>query len=175
MNGFPYLSVITFLPLAGAVALLFVPKEQHRILRWTALGTSLATFVVAVVMLVQYDAGQAGFQFVERATWVEPLHMQYLLGVDGISLFMVVLTTFLMPLGVLISWRIERQVKNYMMAFLALQTFLLGSFVALDLLLFFFFFEAMLFPMYLIIGGWGSERRLYAAVKFFLYTMGGSA
>src|SRR5207248_10425507 len=105
----------------------------------------------------------------------QSLNFHYFLGVDGISLFLVLLTAFLMPAGVLVSWTIDHDVKSYFLAFLVLETAMLGSFLALDLLLFFFFFEALLFPMYLIIGGWGSARRIYAAVKFFIYTMAGSA
>jgi NADH-quinone oxidoreductase subunit M len=112
---------------------------------------------------------------VERATRVRSPHLQYILGVDGVSLFMVLLTTFLMPIAILASWRIDRRVRLYMATMLLLETGMIGTFLALDLLLFFLFFEAILFPMYLIIGGWGSERRIYAAVKFFLYTMFGSA
>src|SRR5207302_405775 len=143
--------------------------------RWWALVVSIATFALSLGMLGAYHGGTGGFQLMQRATWVESLNFQYIMGVDGISLFMVLLTTFLMPAAVLVSWRVERNVKYYMAAFLVLETACIGCFLALDLLLFFFFFEALLFPMYLIIGGWGSERRVYAAVKFFLFTMAGSA
>jgi NADH-quinone oxidoreductase subunit M len=173
-GGFPWLTVVTFVPLAGASAAVFVPARSLRAHRLWALLVTVATFGVSLAMLGAYR-GDPGFQLVERATWVGPLNFQYILGVDGISLFMVLLTTFLMPAAVLVSWRIEQQVKYFMIAFLVLETAMIGSFVALDLLLFFLFFEALLFPMYLIIGGWGSERRVYAAVKFFLFTMAGSA
>ena len=136
---------------------------------------ALATFVVSLVVLGRFDQGDAGFQMVEHATWVKDVGLQYLVGIDGISIWMVLLTTFLFPVAVLASWKIDKDVRLYMGAMLALETAVLGSFVSLDLLLFFLFFEAILVPMYLLIGGWGGERRVYAAVKFFLYTMAGSA
>ncbi len=172
---FPWLTMVTFAPLAGAVLLAFVPARASRAAKLWALAITLATFALSLGMLAAYHGGQSGFQLVDRVAWVRSLNFQYILGVDGISLFMVLLTTFLMPAAVLVSWNVERQVKYYMIAFLVLETACLGCFLALDLLLFFLFFEALLFPMYLIIGGWGSERRVYAAVKFFLFTMSGSA
>src|SRR6266511_1878585 len=173
-SSFPWLTVVTFAPLAGAVIATLFPSRALGLHRLWALGVTLATFGLSLAMLTAYHAG-AGFQLVERAVWVRSLNFNYILGVDGISLFMVLLTTFLMPAAVLVSWRIDRQVKYFMVAFLVLETAMIGSFLALDLLLFFLFFEALLFPMYLIIGGWGSERRVYAAIKFFLFTMAGSA
>jgi NADH-quinone oxidoreductase subunit M len=175
MHHFPWLTVVTFLPLAGAVALAFVPKGNVRAIRLWSLAVTIVTFGFALAMATRFTAGTPGFQLIDHATWVRSLHFSYFLGVDGISLFLVVMTAFLMPAGVLVSWHIERDVKLYFLGFLVLETAMLGSFLALDLLLFFLFFEALLFPMYLIIGGWGSERRVYAAVKFFLYTMAGSA
>jgi NADH-quinone oxidoreductase subunit M len=175
MDHFPWLTVVTFLPLAGAVVVALLPKRSTNLIRLVTLAFTLLTFGVSVGLLFAYHAGQSGFQLIDRAVWVKSLNFQYILGVDGISLFMVLLTTFLMPAAVMVSWNIERQTKAYMAAFLILETACLGSFLSLDLLLFFLFFEALLFPMYLIIGGWGSERRVYAAVKFFLFTMGGSA
>ena len=136
---------------------------------------AVVTFVVSLAILGRFDRADAGFQMVEQATWVKSIGLQYLVGVDGVSLWMVLLTTFLFPLSVLASWQVEKNVRLYMASMLVLETAVLGSFVALDLLLFFVFFEALLVPMYLIIGGWGGERRIYAAVKFFLYTMAGSA
>ena len=174
-DHFPWLSVVTFAPLAGAVVLLLVPTSKVRAQRVWALLVTLATFGLSLGILGAYQGHEGGFQLVERAVWVRSLNFHYMLGVDGISLFMVLLTTFLMPAAVLVSWKIERQAKYYLVAFLVLETAMIGTFLALDLLLFFLFFEALLFPMYLIIGGWGSERRVYAAVKFFLFTMAGSA
>src|SRR2546430_7689707 len=175
MHHFPWLTVVTFAPLAGAVLLVLVPGRAITVLRAGALAVTLARFGFSVGLLPAFKGGTPGFQLVERHMWVRALNLQYIVGVDGISLFMVLLTTFLMPAAILVSWKIERQAKYYMVAFLVLETAMIGSFVALDLLLFFLFFEALLFSMYLIIGGWGSERRVYAAVKFFLFTMAGSA
>jgi NADH-quinone oxidoreductase subunit M len=172
VDTFPWLTVTTFLPLAGVLA---VPRLADGAARTIGLVASVATFVVSLGILGAFDTGSPGFQLVEEAVWVESLNFWYVLGVDGVSLFMVLLTTFLMPLAILASWGVGQRVRAYMAAMLFLETALLGTFLALDLLLFFLFFEGMLFPMYLIIGGWGGERRVYAAVKFFLYTMAGSA
>jgi NADH-quinone oxidoreductase subunit M len=184
----PWLTITIFAPLAGT-AIAGVAAVIRRILpggkagggsrdaawRWSALAVAAATFVVSLGILRDFEGSEAGFQLVERATWVGPLNFRYLLGVDGISVFMVLLTTFLMPLAILASWKIEERVPYHMASLLVLETAMLGTFVALDLLLFFVFFEGMLFPMYLIIGAWGGERRVYAALKFFMFTMAGSA
>ena len=175
MNGFPWLTAVTFAPLAGGVLMLAVPRTARNVLRWWALVVSLAVFVLSLGMLAQFHAGDAGYQLVEHASWIPSLGVNYVMGVDGISLFMVVLTTFLTPIAVLASWNVEREPRAYFFAFLFLETATIGAFLALDLLLFFFFFEGLLFPMYLIVGGWGGRRRAYAAVKFFIYTMAGSA
>jgi NADH-quinone oxidoreductase subunit M len=169
------LSIVTFLPLLGAVVLLLWRGATDNAARAAAMLTALATFIVSLAVLGRFERSVAGFQLVEQATWVKTIGVRYLVGVDGVSLWMVLLTTFLMPISVLASWTVERNVRLYMVAMLVLETAVVGSFVALDLLLFFVFFEALLVPMYLIIGGWGGERRIYAAVKFFLYTMAGSA
>ena len=170
------LTVVTFLPLVGlaviAVGGRWLKDDATRVI---ALVTSLATFVVSLAVLGRFEQNEPGFQMVEQATWVADVGLQYLVGIDGISLWMVLLTTFMFPVAILASWKIERSVRLYMGAMLALETAVVGSFLALDLLLFFIFFEALLVPMYLLIGGWGGERRVYAAVKFFLYTMAGSA
>src|SRR5712692_2933826 len=184
MHHFPWLTVVTFAPLAGAVPLAFFPPRAHNVHRWWGLGVTVATFGLSLGILGNFHTSFApsgypptgpGFHLVDHAVWVGSLNFNYTLGVDGISLFLVLLTTFLMPAGILVSWKVEHQVKNYILAFLALETAMIGSFLAIDLLLFFFFFEALLFPMYLLIGGWGSERRIHAAIKFFLYTMARSA
>jgi NADH-quinone oxidoreductase subunit M len=167
--------VITFVPAGAAVVLMALPSRARDLVRSWALAATLVTWVFSIGMLVNYHGDTAGFQMVDRATWVGSLHLQYAVGVDGISLWMVLLTTFLMPAAILVSWNIDKQAKSYFIAFLILESAMIGSFVATDLLLFFIFFEALLFPMYLIIGGWGSERRVYAALKFFLFTMAGSA
>ena len=178
MTGMPWLSLTIWAPVVGlAVLLALTPFTGRRpdLWRWGALGAALATFAVSVGMAGAFDASRAGLQLVERATWVESLNFQYLLGVDGISLFMVLLTTFLMPLAILASWKVTDRVPSFMASLLLLETAMVGAFLATDLLLFFVFFEAMLFPMYLLIGVWGYENRVYAAVKFFLYTLAGSA
>jgi NADH-quinone oxidoreductase subunit M len=172
---FPWLTVVTFTPLIGVAVLMVLPKNRDPLYRWVALVTSVATFVIALGVLGAYDEGVRGFQLVERHVWVESLNFRYVLGIDGISLFMVLLTAFLFPLSILASWKIDRSPRYFMLAILVLETAVIGSFLAVDLLLFFLFFEGLLFPMYLLIGGWGSERRVYAALKFFLYTMAGSA
>jgi NADH-quinone oxidoreductase subunit M len=176
---FPWLTLIVFLPLAGAVLLfpagLLARRIRDSVWRWGAFIASAGAFVVSLGMLAEFETGRQGFQLVERATWVSFLNFRYTLGVDGISLFLVLLTSFLTPLAILASWKIDRQVPAFMASMLVLETAMLGAFVALDLLLFFVFFEGLLFPMYLIIGAWGGERRVYAAVKFFLFTMAGSA
>ena len=170
------LTIVTFLPLVGLVVIMVGGKElKDDAARWITLVVALATFVVSLVVLGRFEQGDPGFQMVEHATWVKDVGLQYLVGIDGISIWMVLLTTFLFPVAVLASWKIDKDVRLYMGAMLALETAVLGSFVSLDLLLFFLFFEAILVPMYLLIGGWGGERRVYAAVKFFLYTMAGSA
>ena len=169
-----WLSLTVFLPLV-AVPILLSVRMSDRAARITALLFSLATFAVSIGILASFSSDNSGFQLVEDTTWIRSLNARYLLGVDGISLWMVMLTTFIMPIAILASWKVEKRVRYFMAAMLFMETAMLGSFLALDLLLFFVFFEGMLFPMYLIIGEWGSDRRIYAAVKFFLFTMLGSA
>ena len=177
MTDWPILSVITFLPLVGALFILVVRGDDEvaaRNARWVALWTTLVTFVVSLLLLPGFDAAAPGFQFVEKTPWLAGL-ASYHMGVDGISLPFVVLTTFLMPFCILASWEsVSKRVKEYMIAFLVLETMMLGTFSALDLVLFYFFFEAGLIPMFLIIGIWGGQRRIYASFKFFLYTLTGS-
>jgi NADH-quinone oxidoreductase subunit M len=171
----PWITLTVFLPLLGVVVLLAAPGLNDRAARAVALVVAVATFGVSLGILARFDTGDAGFQLMERASWVPALHLQYLVGVDGISLFLVLLTTFLFPIAILASFREPTNVRRLMATLLALETFVLGTFVSLDLLLFFFFFEATLFPGYLLIAGWGGERRAQAAMKFFIYTMAGSA
>jgi NADH-quinone oxidoreductase subunit M len=170
-----WLTVTTFLPLVGVPILLAGRGMRDDLARAVALVVSLATFVVSLGIYGRFEAADAGFQMVERAVWVRSLGISYALGVDGVSLWMILLTTFLFPVAILASWKVTKDVRLYLAAMLFLECGVLGTFVSLDLLLFFVFFEAILVPMYLIIGGWGGERRVYAAVKFFLYTMAGSA
>ena len=178
MASWPILSVVTFLPLVGALFCMVVngPKEVvDRNCRSAALITSLATFLISLVLWVRFDPTKAGFQFEEKLAWVPALNIGYHMGIDGISLFFVLLATLLTPICVLSSWEaVQNRVKEYMIAFLVLETFMVGLFCALDLALFYVFFEGVLIPMYLIIGVWGGPRRVYSALKFFLYTLLGS-
>ena len=178
MSSWPILSLVTFLPLVGALFCLVVngPKEAvDRNCRSAALLTSLATFLVSLVLWVRFDPTKASFQFEEKLDWVPALSIGYHVGIDGISLFFVLLSTLLTPICILASWEsVKVRVKEYMIAFLVLETFMVGMFCALDLALFYVFFEGVLIPMFLIIGVWGGKRRVYAAFKFFLYTLLGS-
>jgi NADH-quinone oxidoreductase subunit M len=170
------LTVVIFLPILGVVGLLLAgPRVSDSGARWVTLIATLATFAVSLVVLSRFTTSDPGFQMVEQASWVPSIGLQYLVGVDGISLWLMLLTTFLFPISVLASWTVTTDVRRYMLSMLALETAVVGTFLALDLIVFFVFFEAMLVPMYLLIGGWGGERRVYAAIKFFLYTMAGSA
>jgi len=177
MTDWPILSLVTFLPLAGAVFILAVNGDEASVARnarWAALWTSLAVFVVSLPLWFAFDRTNAGFQFVERSVWIPGYGIGYHLGVDGISAPFILLSTFLTPLCILASWHVQTRVREYMVAFLVLETFMVGTFASLDLLLFYVFFEAVLIPMFLIIGIWGGKRRVYAAFKFFLYTLAGS-
>jgi NADH-quinone oxidoreductase subunit M len=178
MASWPILSVVTFLPLVGALFCLVVqgPKEVvDRNCRSAALITSLVTFLVSLLLWVHFDPTKAGFQFEEKVAWIPALNIGYHMGIDGISLFFVLLSTLLTAICVLASWEaVQTRVKEYMVAFLVLETFMVGMFCALDLALFYVFFEGVLIPMFLIIGVWGGKRRVYAAFKFFLYTLLGS-
>ena len=178
MSSWPILSLVTFLPLVGALFCLVVngPKEAvERNCRSVALVTTLATFLISLLLWVRFDPTKAGFQFEEKLAWVPALNIGYHAGIDGISLFFVLLSTLLTPICILASWEsIKVRVKEYMIAFLVLETFMVGMFCALDLALFYIFFEGVLIPMFLIIGVWGGKRRVYAAFKFFLYTLLGS-
>ena len=176
MTNWPILSVVTFLPLVGAFFIALLPEDAagFRNARWVALWTTLVTFVVSLILIWRFDPASADFQFVEKRPWLGGA-ITYAMGVDGISLPFVVLTTGLMVLSILASWTaIQHRVRDYMIAFLALETLLVGTFCALDLVLFYFFFEGGLIPMFLIIGVWGGPRRVYASFKFFLYTLLGS-
>jgi NADH-quinone oxidoreductase subunit M len=175
------LSLVTFLPLAGVGALVLLKlfggqKDSTRVweaARWITLATTVATFALSLVMMAGFDTGQSGFQLLEDVPWFAGLH--YRMGVDGISVLFVLLTTFLMPLCIIASWKpIQSRVLEYMACFLILETLMIGVFTALDLFLFYIFFEGGLIPMFLIIGVWGGKNRVYAAYKFFLYTLLGS-
>ncbi|WP_428660903.1 NADH-quinone oxidoreductase subunit M [Reyranella sp.] len=178
MSSWPILSLVTFLPLVGAIFCLVVngPKEAvDRNCRSAALITSLVTFLISLLLWIHFDPTKPGFQFEEKLAWVPALDIGYHMGIDGISLFFVLLSTLLTPICILASWEaVQVRVKEYMVAFLVLETFMVGMFCALDLALFYVFFEGVLIPMFLIIGVWGGKRRVYAAFKFFLYTLLGS-
>ncbi|NPV55215.1 MAG: NADH-quinone oxidoreductase subunit M [Anaerolineae bacterium] len=171
------LVILLLMPLLGCVVLAALPAGRKNALRWTALLASLATFAVSLWMLAGFRSGEAGLQWVIRQQWVQvaSLPVSFYLGVDGISVLMVLLTTFLTPIAILSSWEaVQDKVKGFMMLFLLLETGMLGVFLSLDLVLFYIFWEFTLIPMYFLIGVWGGERRIYAAVKFFLFTMAGS-
>ncbi len=170
------LSLTTFLPILGAIILaLFLrgdDADAQRNAKWVALVTTVVTFICSMFILTNFNPDDTGFQMVETREWV--LGLQYKMGVDGISILFVMLTTFLMPLVIASCWDVKTRVKEYMIAFLILETLMLGVFLALDLVLFYLFFEAGLIPMFLIIGIWGGKNRIYASFKFFLYTFLGS-
>jgi NADH-quinone oxidoreductase subunit M len=174
---FSTLTLVTFFPLLGVLVLALLPAERKDTLRWAALATSLITFGLSLVMLSQFDAADPGFQLSMIAPWFNlgPAQVQYSLGVDGISLLLVLLTTFLVPIAIASTWHaVEERVKEFMLLFLLLEVGMVGVFVALDLVLFYIFWEFTLLPMVFLIGIWGGERRTGAAVKFFLYTFAGS-
>lgn len=179
MSDFPLLSIVTFLPLVGAIMILLLvrgtPEQVAENSRWSALWVSLLTFFASLMLWVNFKTGTAEFQFVEEQEWLPAFNISYRLGVDGISVLFVLLSTLLTPICILASWRsIQERVKEYMIAFLVLETMMVGMFAALDFVVFYIFFEAVLIPMFLIIGVWGGPRRVYAAFKFFLYTLLGS-
>jgi NADH-quinone oxidoreductase subunit M len=176
--GFPLLSLLTFLPLVGAGILLFIRGEEAVVAsnaRWTALWTSLIVFGLSLILWFSFDKATADYQFVEQMTWMPDFGLQYHLGVDGISVLFVLLSTLLTPICILASWEsVQTRVREYMIAFLVLETMMIGMFSSLDMLMFYIFFEGVLVPMFLIIGIWGGARRVYAAYKLFLYTLLGS-
>lgn len=170
------LSLTTFLPLAGVLLLLFIPKDSKGLLRNITVAVTMLTFVVSLPIMTGFQTN-AEFQFQENMPWIAagPFVMRYNIGIDGISLWLVILTTFIMPIAVISTWTaVEEKVKEYMICLLLLETGMLGAFISLDLFLFYIFWEVMLIPMYFIIGIWGGKNKIYAAVKFFIYTMVGS-
>ncbi|HPO08407.1 MAG TPA: NADH-quinone oxidoreductase subunit M [bacterium] len=169
----PLLTLITFLPLLGMVAILFIPSRQKEWIKIISLIFTLPSLVLGVRMLIQFDP-QVGYQFIEKASWIPAFNIHYYMGVDGLSVPMVFLTVLLCPICILASWGIEDRIKGYCAMFLLLETGMLGVFCALDLFLFYVFWELMLLPMYFLIGIWGGPRKEYAAIKFFLYTLFGS-
>ncbi len=176
--GFPVLSLITWLPILGCIVIMAVRGDEETVAsnaRYTALWTSLIVLAVSLVLWVKFDPREAGFQFNESLNWMPHYRIGYKMGVDGISVLFVLLSTVLTPICILASWEaIQTKVREYMIAFLILETMMVGMFCATDFVVFYMFFEAVLIPMYLIIGVWGGPRRVYAAVKFFLFTLTGS-
>jgi NADH-quinone oxidoreductase subunit M len=174
VSALPIVSIVTFMPMAGAVLLLCVDRQREAAAKHLALGVSLATFLASLALYGGFRLDAPGMQFTERAAWIGWLGAEYHVGVDGISLLLILLTTFLTSVAILSSYAaVTASVKEYMICMLLLETGMLGVFVALDLVLFYVFWEGMLIPMYFLIGIWGGARRIYATIKFFLYTMAG--
>src|SRR5258708_25540161 len=178
MSSWPILSLVLCLPRVGSALILVLrgePAAVARNARYLALWTSLITFLLSLALWFGFDRSSADFQFVEQADWIPAFGIRYHMGVDGISVLFVLLSTLLTPICSLSAWEaVKVRVKEYMIAFLVLETFMVGTFCALDFVLFYMFFEGVLIPMFLIIGIWGGSRRVYAAFKFFLYTLLGS-
>ncbi len=177
MTDIPILSLTIFLPLLGAIVILLIKDDENSInnIKKVALLTSVGVFLLSLFIWLQFDSSNPGYQFQEKFRWFNDFNFYYHIGIDGISLFMIILSTFLTPLCILASWEsIKKRVKEYMIAFLILETVMIGMFSSVDILLFYIFFEVVLIPMYLIIGIWGGDRRIYASFKFFLYTLLGS-
>lgn len=175
----PFLSIAIFLPILGALAIFLMvrgddEKTVIKNVRHTALLTSLGTFFFSLSLFFKFDSSAEGYQFVEKVSWIDGYAISYHLGVDGISLTMILLTTLLMPICILASRKVKHRVKEYMISFLLMEGIVIGVFASLDMVLFYLFFEAVLIPMFLIIGIWGGDNRVYAAFKFFLYTLIGS-
>lgn len=169
------LSLTLFSPLIGIILLFLINKEKQSWIKFVGIGTSLMTFALSLVIYFGFDAANTQMQFVEQYPWISGLDITYFVGVDGLSILLVMLTTFLTPIALVASWEsIKDRLKEYIVFMLLLEVGMLGVFVAIDLFLFYVFWEAMLIPMYFIIGIWGGKERIYAAVKFFLYTMAGS-
>ena len=169
------LSLMTFIPLVGFVVILCLPRDAHNLVKWTAVGAATPPLLMAIWLYANFDRSTPGFQFIEKVSWIAPANIEYHMGVDGISITMVLLTALLSFICLFASWGIDKGVKGYFALFLLLDTGMMGVFCALDFFLFFVFWEVMLLPMYFLIGIWGGPRRVYAAIKFFLYTLVGSA
>ncbi|NUN08615.1 MAG: NADH-quinone oxidoreductase subunit M, partial [Ignavibacteriaceae bacterium] len=183
--GVGALTWVTFLPVVGMIIILMIPKEQRNAIKWSSLAFVGLQLIVAFALVMKFDKGlagintQEGMQFVEKATWIDiksvawfgRIHIEYLLGVDGLSITMVLLTALISFVAVISSWTIDKSLKGYFALLLLLDTGMMGVFVSLDFFLFYVFWEVMLLPMYFLIGIWGGPRREYAAIKFFLYTL----
>jgi len=171
---FPLLTLLIFLPIIGVPIILFLPKHWHKTIRWTAIFFTALQLLLTIYLLTAYRTDITGFQFVEQTKWIPPFNIEYYLGVDGISILMVILTPLICFLGIFASWNINKGVKGYHILYLILDTGMMGVFLALDFFLFYVFWEVTLLPMYFLIGVWGGPRREYSAIKFFLYTLFGS-
>ncbi len=173
------LTLITFFPLIGVFLIVLfsvISKKSEESMKKSALAISVLEFIISIPLFINFDKGNAGIQFEEKYRWIESLGVNYHLGIDGLSLFLVLLTSFIMPIAILSSWNsIKKGIREFLILMLILEVSLIGSFVSLDMILFFVFWEAVLIPMYFIVGIWGTDRRIYAAIKFFLYTAFGSA
>jgi len=175
MKGFGLLSLLTWLPIVGGLVVLFLGDRSIKLGRWVALGTALAVFGLSIPLFTNFNVTTAAYQFVEQLPWIPAFHSTYYLGVDGISMPLILLTTFITIPVVIAAWTvIDSRPAQYYAAFLIMEGLMIGVFAAMDGLLFYFFWEAMLIPMFLIIGVWGGPRRVYATLKFFLYTFLGS-
>ncbi|MEE8188857.1 MAG: NADH-quinone oxidoreductase subunit M [Kiloniellales bacterium] len=175
MSDVPILSLVTFLPLVGVAFILLGARSAPENARYMALWTSIITFVASLYLWIGFDRGTSDFQFVEKVDWIPAFNISYHMGVDGISVLFVLLSTLLTPICIIASWEsIQSRVREYMIAFLVLETLMVGMFCALDFVVFYMFYEGVLIPMFLIIGIWGGAGRVYAAFKFFLYTLAGS-
>jgi NADH-quinone oxidoreductase subunit M len=169
------LSITIFLPLLGVVVLLFVDKSKTEAIKYIGMGTAGGVFLVSLVLYFMFDPALSGFQFLQQVSWIQGLNIKYSVGIDGMSLLLILLTTFLTPVALLGTWNsVEHRLKEYTAMILLLEVGMIGVFAALDLFLFYIFWEAMLIPMYFIIGIWGGQDRVYAAMKFFLFTLFGS-
>src|SRR4051812_21455127 len=172
--GFPILTSIVAVPAAGAAVVAVLPRAREELTRLVGFLFMIATAVMAVLVLIQFKRGEGGFQFVSSHSWISEFGISWKLGIDGISLFLVLLSALLFPLAI-VGPRVHKDVKSYIAWMLLLEAGCIGTFLSLDLFLFFMFFEVVLVPMYFLIGGWGYERRVYAALKVFIYTLTGSA
>ncbi|OQX91223.1 MAG: Fe-S-binding domain-containing protein, partial [candidate division Zixibacteria bacterium 4484_95] len=175
MDHWPILTWIVFLPLIGVIPLLMIGKDRKNLLRTTALLFAFVDFIISLILVFRFDSSTPDMQFVEKVKWITSIGIDYHLGVDGLSILLVLLTTFISVISIASTWTaITEKVKGFMIAFLMLETGILGVFLAMDLFLFYVFWEVMLLPMYFIIGVWGGPRKIYAAIKFILFTMAGS-
>ena len=174
MNQSVLLTMMIFTPIAGIPVVLLMPKEKKQLIRWTATLVTAIPLLLGVYMLIHFDPNAAGMQFQHHVVWIRSLNIEYFVGIDGLSVLLVFLTVLIVFIAAVASWGIEKYVSGYFALFLLLETGMLGTFCALDMFLFYVFWEVMLLPMYFLIGVWGGPRREYAAIKFFLYTLFGS-